>query len=184
MQEDHFISEKRKFQLEEGILILLLLLSIMGIAITDYSPNDGYGYWTIMVFVFALFSVLIAWLQSNHKDGEFKDIIKDQSIHWATTLLIVGGAFLLLKSGHLTPHSASLVVLLILSLAIILDGLRIGLRFSLVGLFLGSSSVLSAFYTTFIWMDIALAIAIVIGTFLWEYWVNKRAEQTANQQYE
>ena len=176
MQEQAFISEKRKFQVEEGILIFLLILSIGGIAITDFSPADGYGYWIIMVFVFGIFAITIAWLQSKHLEGEFKEIVKEQSLHWSTTLLVVGGAFLLQKSGQLTPDSASLVILLLLSLATILDGLRIGWRFSLVGLFLGTSAVVGAFYEKFLWIDIGTAIGIVIVTFIWEYWKNKRAK--------
>jgi len=179
MQEDQFISEKRKFQVEEGILIFLLILSLTDIAITDFSPDDGYGYWIIMVFVFAIFAILIAWLQSKHREGEFKVIVTDQSLHWATSLLVVGGAFLLQKSGHLTPQSACLVILLILSLATMLDGLRIGWRFSLVGLFLGSSSIIGAFYKSSIWIDLVFAIVIVISTFLWEFWKNKQAKTRA-----
>ncbi len=174
MQIDTTISEKRKFQVEEGILILLLILSITGNSISDYSPTDGYGYWLIMVFVFAIFAIIIAWLQSKHKDGDFKDIVKEQSLHWLTTLLVVGGAFLLRTSGQLTADSASLVILLLLCLATILDGLRIGWRFSLVGLFLGSTSIIRAFYEPFMLIDIVIAIFIIVATFLWEYWINKR----------
>ncbi|MCK5121388.1 MAG: hypothetical protein KAQ91_05365 [Methylococcales bacterium] len=174
MPENQYITERKRFQIEEAILIFLLILSLVGIAITDFSPDDGYGYWIIMVIVFSIFAIIIAWLQSKHKDGEFKEIVKEQSTHWATALLVVAGAFLLQKSGQLTPQSAGLVILLILSLATMLDGLRIGSRFSLVGLFLGSSSVIGAFYEYFIWIDIALAISIVILTILWELWMSKR----------
>lgn len=178
METAQFITEKRKFQVEDGILILLLILSLTGIAITNFSPDDGYGYWIIMVFVFGIFAILIGWLQSKHTQSEFQEIVKHQSLHWAISLLVVTGAFLLQKSGQLSPQSAGLVILLLLSLATMLDGLRIGWRFSLVGLFLGSSSVLGGFYEMSIWMDIVLAIAIVAATFGWEYWINKR-EQNA-----
>ncbi len=174
MSEQEFISENRKFQVEEAILILLLILSLAGVAITDYSPDDGYGYWLGMVFVFGMFAILIAWLQSKHKDGDFKAIVKHQSAHWATTLLVVIGGFLLQKSGHLSPQAASFVILLLLSLATMLDGLRIGWRFSLVGLYLGSSSVFGAFYNPHLWIDTLFAILIVAGTFAWEYWTEKR----------
>lgn len=174
MQEGYTISEKRKFQIEDGILIFLLILSITGVAITDYSTDDGYGYWIIMVFVFALFAIFIAWLQSKNNDGDFADIVKEQSLHWLISLLVVGGAFLLQKSGQLTAETASLVILLLLSLSTMLDGLRIGWRFSLVGLYLGSSSIIRAFYEPFIWIDTIIAISIVTATFLWEYWMNTR----------
>ncbi len=174
MQENQTITNRKRFQIEEAILIFLLILSLTGIAITDFSPDDGYGYWIIMVIVFAIFAIVIAWLQSKHKEGDFKEIVKEQSIHWATSLFVVAGAFLLQKSGQLTPESAGLVILLILSLATMLDGLRIGSRFSLVGLFLGSSSVIGAFYEYFIWIDIAIALSIVILSILWEFWIIKR----------
>lgn len=174
MHEAQSIGEKRNFHIEEGILIFLLILSLAGIAITDYSPDDGYGYWLIMVFVFALFAILIAWLQSKHNDGDFAEIVKEQSLHWSTSLLVVVGAFLLQKSGQLSPATASLVILLLLSLATMLDGLRIGWRFSLVGLYLGVSSVIRAFYGSIMWLDTLIAIIIVAATFFWGYWMNQR----------
>lgn len=180
MQENTSISEKRKFQVEEAILILLLIFSLIGTAISDYSPDDGYGYWLGMVVVFAIFAIIIAWLQSKHKDGEFKEIVKEQCLHWLTTMLVVAGAFLLRNAGQLSAESASLVILLLLCLATILDGLRIGWRFSLVGLFLGSASIIRGYYEPFLAIDIIIAVIIVIASFLWEYWMNKRAKNGFN----
>jgi len=164
---------KRKFQIEEWILILLILLSLTGIVIADFSPEDGYTYWIIMVFFFAISAMIIAWLQANPKPGEFRYIVKDQSLHWLTTLLVVAGAFSLESSGQLPEESASLVVLLLLSLATMLDGLRIGWRFSLVGLFLGASSLIGAFFDYFIWIDGVTAILIVTGTLMCESWLDR-----------
>lgn len=175
MQDQQFISEKRKFQIEEAILILLLLLSLIGIGVTDYSPHDGYAYWIIMVLVFSLFAILIAWLQSKQQDvSDFAKILKEQFMHWTASLLIVGGAFLLQQSGKLDDISSGLVILLILSLATILDGIRIGWRFSFVGLYLGISSVVVAYFENFMWLEVLIAIAIVALTIMWEIWLNKR----------
>lgn len=176
MPEDTIITAKRKFHIEEAILILLLILSLVGIGITDYSPADGYGYWIIMVLVFALFAILIAWLQSKHRTSDFKKILREQSLHWATSLLVVGGAFLIQKSGRLAPENAGLVILLILSLSTILDGLRVGWRFSLVGLFMGVSAVIAAYTEHFLWIELLIALVIVAATILWEILLEKRAQ--------
>jgi hypothetical protein len=175
MSEDHLIAAKRRFHFEEAILVLLLILSLVGIGINDFSPADGLGYWIIMVFVFGLFGILIGWLQSKHNIDDFKKIIREQSMHWFTSLLVVGGAFLVQKSGRIDPESAGLVILLILSLSTILDGLRVGWRFSLVGLFMGTSAVVAAYTEHFLWIEILIAIGIVLVTVLWEYWMEKRA---------
>ena len=89
MLKEKETNTKRHFYIEEVILILLLVLSLLGTRTTDYSPVDGYGYWIIMVFVFALLAITIAWLQSKHRITDFKKILYEQSLHWLTSLLVV-----------------------------------------------------------------------------------------------
>jgi hypothetical protein len=175
MSEETLITAKNRFQIEEAILILLLILSLVGIGITDYSPADGYGYWLVMVVIFAVFAILIGWLQSKHRTDDFKIILREQSIHWATSLLAVGGVFLIHQPGRIAEADAGLIILLILSLATMLDGLRVGWRFSLVGLFLWASAIIAAYTRHFLWIELLIAILIVLGTIFWEYWLEKKA---------
>ncbi len=175
MSEDILITEKRRFHIEEAILVLLLILSLVGIGIMDFSPADGYGYWLILVAVFCLFAMLIGWLQSKHRSDDFKLILREQLIHWTSSLLVVGGAFLIHQSGRIAEEDAGLIILLILSLSTILDGLRVGWRFSLVGLFLGVAAVVSVYTSHFLWIELGIAVLIVAATVLWELWIEKRA---------
>lgn len=177
MQEEPLIREDHVFKLEDAVLILLLILSLVGIGITDFSSHDGYGYWLIMVLVFALCAIVIAWSKSKRDEFfDFTTIVKEQFMHWFTSLCVVGGVFLLEQSGRFDEGSASLVILLILSLSSILDGIRVGLRFSLVGLFLGVSSIIMAYLENFMWLEILFAIAIAVITILWEMWMIRRAK--------
>lgn len=175
MSEDSLITERRRFQIEEAILILLLILSLTGIAITEYAPADGFGYWLIMVFVFALSAMLIAWLQSKHRAIDFTAILREQSLHWGASMLIVGAAFLIQHSGRIDPASAGIMISLILSLSTILDGIRVGWRFSMVGFYLGISAVVASFFKHSIWIELLIAVTIVAGTILWEVWHYRRA---------
>lgn len=86
--------------------MLLILLSLGGIFITDFSPDDGYGYWLLMVFVFGLVSVFVSWLQTKRNDLDFGDIFKTQAMHWFHNIIAVGTASLLNKSGQLQGLSA------------------------------------------------------------------------------
>ena len=167
---------KLKFGLEESILILLLVLSLIGIGITDFSPDDGYWYWIIMIFVFALSSMLMGWLQSKKKSGDFNRLLYEQSIHWGCSLLVVFGAFSILHAGKLTSETTGLVILLILSLSTCLDGLRVGWRFSLTGLFLGFSVIIAAYLENFMWLELVLAVVIVAATIAWEIWTHKKSQ--------
>jgi len=176
MLEKTEMTAKRRFYVEEAILILLLTLTLVGVWITDYSPVDGYGYWMIMVFVFALLAMTMAWQQSRHRITDFKKIIREQSLHWFTSLLVVEGVFSLQKSEHLTQEDAGLVIMMILAQSTILDGLRVGWRFSLVGIFLGISAIIAANTHHFFWIELIIAILIVAVTILIEVWQERRAQ--------
>jgi hypothetical protein len=176
MLEKTEMTAKRRFYVEEAILILLLTLTLVGVWITDYSPVDGYGYWMIMVFVFALLAMTIAWQQSRHRMTDFKKILREQSLHWFTSLLVVEGVFSLQKTEHLTQANAGLVIMMILAQSTILDGLRVGWRFSLVGIFLGISAIIAANTHHFFWIELIIAILIVAVTILIEVWQERRAQ--------
>jgi heme exporter protein D len=169
---------QRHFYIEEVILILLLTLSLVGVRITDYSPVDGYGYWIIMVFVFALLAITIAWLQSKHRITDFKKILYEQSWHWLTSLLVVEGVFSLQKTEHLTQENAGLIIMMILAQSTILDGLRVGWRFGLVGIFLGISAIITENTHHFFWIEMIIAVLIVAVTIIIEVWQRKKAKKT------
>ncbi|MFM8342845.1 MAG: hypothetical protein ACKN9F_11590 [Methylomonas sp.] len=175
MQDPQYGEHRRRFQIEEALLIILLGLALLGISVTEFSPSDGYAYWLGIVFVFAVMAVLISWFKSKKTDLDFGAIVKEQALHWLTTLMVVGGAFLLQQSGRLDETSASLVVLLILALATMLDGIRIGWQLSLVGFFLGACAVLIAYLEQFMLVAGLLAIVIIACTIVWEIWTHKRA---------
>ena len=179
MQDDtpieDLLAPRRHFGLEESVFIVLVILSLFGIAITDYSPHDGYGFWLMMVFVFGGLSIFVSWLQAKTNNTDFGEIVKRQGLHWLHTLIIVGAAFLLNKSEQLSEIGASLVILLILALSTMLDGWRIGWQFSLLGFFLAACAIIVAYVEQFIWACSGLGFLVVIGSFLWTYRIRKQS---------
>jgi hypothetical protein len=165
------ISARRNRQIEAVILILLLILSLGGIFINDYAPSDGFGYWVMMVFVFAFFSIILGWLQSQSRPfGEdFVTVLRDQALHWFFSLLVVGGASIVLKS----ENNSGLIILLILSLAVALDGVRVGWRFSGVGIFLGVSAVIPTYTQHFFWVELVIVATIITLTIIWSFWLRR-----------
>ncbi|ANE55995.1 hypothetical protein [Methylomonas sp. DH-1] len=161
---------KRYVVIEQTVFILLVLLSLAGIYITDFNPDDGYGYWLAMVFVFGLLSVFVAWLQAKSGDADFGRVLKAQAMHWLHTVVVVIAASFLNKSGQLSGVSADLMILLILGLAAMLDGYHVGWEFSFLGFFLVGCAVIIGYVQSFLWACAAFAAAIVavslICTFL------------------
>ena len=171
--EINSIITRLKLQLDEWIFVLLLLLSLGGVAITNYSPSEGYRYWILMIFVFAMFAIITGWLQMKKKSESFKSLFWEQCFHWGGCLLVVGAMFTLTHAEHLDSANTDLIFLLILSLATFLDGQRVGWRFCLLGLFLGGSAVIISHVDSYMWVEILLAILIGAGSFAGEYWYNK-----------
>jgi hypothetical protein len=58
---------KRLFGLYEIIFIVLILLSMIGIGITDFSPADSRLYWLAMVPVFAGACLILEWSRARDK---------------------------------------------------------------------------------------------------------------------
>lgn len=171
---DEQIPQQRHFGVEQSVFIVMLFLSLAGMVVTDFSRHDGYGYWLFMVLVFGLLSIFVSWLQSKRGAIDFGDIVKQQATHWLLTLLVVVCAYLVQKSGQLTEDNASLMILLLLAMATMLDGQRIGWQFILIGLYLAGSAIIIAYVEAFFWPCSSLGVAVVIGTFLWNKWVIKQ----------
>ena len=158
---------KIKFRLEEGILIFLLILSLVGMGLTDFYPKDVYLYWLGLMAVFAISATVISWLRCKQKQLGFKRIIAEQSLHWGGVALVAGALFSSLYIGRINAENTGIVLLLVLALAVLLDSLRVGWRFSVIGLFLGCSAAISIHIDKFLWMEFLLAFVIVVCVALW-----------------
>jgi len=159
--------QKRRHILEDVVLLILILFTMVGIYISEIATAniDGYLYWMVMIVVFALSAMLINIVQSKHKSVEIKDILVAQSLHWFGTILAFGGVLLLVQAESLTHDNAALVYLLILSLSTFLDGIRIGWRFSLIGNYLGLAAVIMAFIDNPVWILYLIAVLIIVAVF-------------------
>ena len=157
-----FFYQHQRSIAEEAIMILLIVLSLIGIGVMNSSPADGYVYWIAMILLFGLAAMTTSFLQAKEGVHIIRDIWIEQSLHWFGTLLATGGTLLLLHLNVIDDRGAGLIMLLVLSLAAYLDGLRIGWRFGLVGNFLGLTAVVIPATPYFMWILFILA-AITIG---------------------
>ncbi len=157
---------------EEVILIIMVIFCLLGIAITDFSPQDAFMYWMAMIFVFGFAAMIAGWHNAKrHYDpdgegNEVKDLFKTQSLHWLGSLVTVVCLFSFVEAGHMSQEATGLMVLLILGLTTYLDGIRIGWRFCLTGMYLATAAVATNFLETSMPWLFALAI-LIIGFTIW-----------------
>jgi hypothetical protein len=152
---------KRMFGTYEIILVVLILLSIIGIGITDFSPGDSHRYWFAMVPVFAGACLILEWSRARGKGQKWTTIVRTQLLLWLGLLLAVRLTYLLLQTGRLDNENTGLVILLLLALTTFFAGIHLGWRLFIVGIFLGVALIGAAYLEEFVWMFLILAIVVV-----------------------
>ena len=160
----------RKILIDEIIFFLILMLSIIGVAITDYAPAASWAYWIFMVAVLCVSALVIEKTLAQYKDCSFTRLLLTQLVHWGATLLAIILSLVFVKTGRITYEGSGLVILLILALSTFLDGQHVGWRFYLAGIFLGITAVLTAYVEEFIWILILVAfVGLVVAVFIEKY---------------
>jgi hypothetical protein len=157
---------------QEIILIFMVILSLAGIVITNFSPDDAFMYWLAMIFIFGLLAMAAGWSQAKEKGAVrgylLKELLVIQSLHWFGSLATVFCVFAFMQSGRIDSETTGLMVLLILAMATFLDGIRIGWRYSLAGIYLGTTAVVANYVQEFLLILIVLAIVVIAFSIYWE----------------
>ncbi len=170
-------SVPKKRHTSEFILILLLLLSVVGIALTDFSPTKGFWYWMAMGPLFCGAAITIEWSRMN-RQGESKGrLVWTQIFHWFGYLITIYLVFILSvqETGRLNNVDVGLVALLILAFATFTAGITASWRISVVGVFLGIAVVAIALLEEYIWALLIPLALIIIGAFLFRRRKSKKA---------
>ena len=165
---------KRLFGIYEIILTMLILLSIIGIGITDFSPADSHRYWFAMVPVFAGACLILEWSRARGKGLKWTTIVRTQLLLWLGLLLAVRLAYLLLHTGRLDNENIGLIILLLLALTTFFAGIHLGWRLFIVGIFLGVALIGAAYLEEFVWIFLIIAIVVVAIFLLWKYYAGSK----------
>jgi hypothetical protein len=167
--EDYQSPATKGFPSTEVILIALILLSAIGIGITDFSPKYGFWYWVIMVPVFGGLSLYTGWSKVRNQGVSASNVIRRQLLHWVALLIAIIIVFFLLRSGRYNNIEAGLTALLMLAFSTFLAGVHFDWRFMVVGIILGVSLVGAALVQEFLWMIILPIITAIILAVIWWY---------------
>jgi hypothetical protein len=168
----------KKLSLYEWVVIVLMLLSIIGVAITQLAPPKSYAFWMVMVPVFGVACIVLEWSRARGKGKSWWTILQDQFLHWLGVLGAIYLVYLLGQTEQMNNANSALVILLILALATFLAGIHLGWRLFIVSGFLVAILVLSIFLIDFMWVLIVAGLALVGG---YVFWRVKRKPATGQQ---
>lgn len=148
-----------------AIMILLLLLAIIGIGITDFSPLSSHWYWLAMVVATGIACIVMEMSRARENGLSATAIIKKEALRWLGVLLAVQLVYFLFHAGRLDSENTGLVILLILALATFLAGLRLGWRLCMLGGLLGGTLILATYLEEFLWIVLAVVLAAAAAVY-------------------
>lgn len=153
-----------------NLFTVLLILSLIGVAVSNISPTASHLYWVVMVVVFGITSIIANYNRAEDIDKtELKKGLVIQLLHWLGSLVAVLIVYAFYHTGRITPEESGLVVLLILALTTYLDGIRISWRFALVGVYLAGVALCAAYIEEYVWQILFVAIAVIAFSYYWEF---------------
>ena len=144
------------------IYSLLVVLSVGGIAIMDFSVKYGFWYWLAMAVVFGAVSIGLAWKRDQDLPGDQSARIRKQALHWG--ILIVGLllAFLMPHGEIMEASTQGLTALLLVAITALLAGVHFDWRMAVVGLILAATFVAAVLAEEFFWPLLIVAFLAVV----------------------
>jgi len=145
------------------IYSILVVLSVVGVAIMDYSVKYGFWYWLAMAVVFGAVSIGLAWKSDQDTPGDQSNRVKKQALHWGTLIVAIIMVFLMQTAMVFNdPSTPGLLALLLLSLTATLAGVHFNWRMAVVGLILAATFVAVVMLEDFFWVPLIIAFVAVI----------------------
>jgi hypothetical protein len=145
-------SAHESWRTDRLLLGTLLLLSLVGIAVADFSARSGLTYWLWMVPVFAGASILMSWTRARREGQGVARILTENILHWAPLPAALYIIYRLEDAGRLNREDAGLVALLSVALTTLLAGVHFDWRIAVLGLLLGAASFCAALVEEFFWL--------------------------------
>jgi hypothetical protein len=132
-------------RLQFWLFCVLLVLALIGMGLTQATQDGGALYWLILLWIYALFSLVRAWLQARERHEPIWSEIHLHLFHWLGALVALHLIFVLERHDILSRDAASNVSMVILALSSYLAGLHFERMFLLIGIVLAIMAVIGAF---------------------------------------
>lgn len=164
----------------EAVLGLLLAVSFIGVAYTDFAGVNSLNFWLWTIPLYAIAAIVLEWSRYIRGDIDGFHFIRQQLLHWTAVFIAIKLVFILLHIGRLPSNAASYVLMMIMSLSTFLAGIYTGWRFLVLGAFMALATVFAAYLEAYVWVLIPIAIAIIlVGLYVgWREFKTLKAPKT------
>ena len=137
----------------------LLLFSLSGIAIMDFSVEYGLWYWLAMTICMGAVSVAMAWHKTVDADISWGKHLRKQAFHWGTLVAIFLLVYFIQGESILAADTKGMIALLMLALTTVLAGVHFDWSMGLLGAVLVGVFIARILAEDFFWVVIVVAMA-------------------------
>jgi hypothetical protein len=156
-------SPKHPWRVRTIVGLLMLILSFVGLIITDTTKDEAWYYWRAMTPIYALLSIILSWYLRGTAVYTFKTEIWQEILHWIGLLLAVYIVSTFVSIGLIGKFEAGLTVLVLLAIATFLAGIYHDIIFMIVGIILGIFSLAAAILNQYLY-TLMLPVTLVAAT--------------------
>lgn len=155
--------------------IVMVLLSLLGIAITNAAKEYAQRYWLALGMIFGALCLFTAWNKARHTHSGDPYMVHKQLLHWFGLLGALCIDFLIPQSQTESGQSAGYNALLLLALACYLAGVHFEWRFILVGVLLTFTLYSAVEANKYAWMVVVVGIIAMIVLLARWWWLRHKA---------
>jgi cation transport ATPase len=153
------------------VSLVMLILSFIGLIVSDVRRNGAWNYWRVMVPIYALLSIFLTWYLRHKKQKLSSTTIWHELVQWIGLGLAVYLTSVFVNIGLMGRFEAGLVVLTLLALTLFISGIYVEPTFILMGLLLGLFAAAAALLVAYLY-TIMLPLTIVAALVL--IWIVRR----------
>jgi hypothetical protein len=161
---------------------IMILLALVGVALTNTSSASAPNYWIVLVPVYGILCIGTAWMRGRHNKAARGAQVIRQILHWLAIAAALALDFVIRGTGEETASAAGLNAMLLLALGCFLAGVHLEWFFAVVGVMLTVAMIILARAQQYMWVVFllgGLAVAALIASrWLLGRW---RARHGANQ---
>jgi hypothetical protein len=167
---------RASFLLRELPYVVVLILTLVGVAYASFSRQSMVSYWELLAPVIGLLCVVLGWPHAPDQAARWR-LIWTQALHWLAFLVAMN---LLLLSGVaslLSPDATGLTILTLLALGTFVAGVHIGAwQICVLGMIMGLGVPAIAWIERSALLLLLVVVALsVVGAALWWSAHGKRA---------
>jgi hypothetical protein len=154
--------------LRELPYLVVLTLTLVGVAYASFSRQSMVGYWEFLAPVIGLLCVILGWPHALDQAARWR-LVWTQTLHWLAFLVAMN---LLLLSGVaslLSPDATGLTILTLLALGTFVAGVHIGAwQICVLGMVMGLAVPAIAWIERSALLLLLVVVALaVVGAALW-----------------